>query len=79
MGRKTAAPVRVGAAPAVESRVNDGLVPIHCTANTVNRVWDFASRLTPECQRDGLDIRVPVDYQERVERAEKILRGVWES
>ena len=79
MGRKTAAPVRMEAAEKVGSRANDGLVPVHCTENTVRRVWDFASRLTPECQRDGLDIRVPVDYQKRVERAEKILRGVWES
>lgn len=80
MGRKTAAPVRVEAAGKVGTRADDGLgAPIHCTENTVGRVWDFASRLTPECRRDGLDIRVPVDYQERVERAERILRDVWES
>ena len=79
MGRKTAAPVRVAAAEKVGTRADDGLVPVHCTANTVNRVWDFASRLTSECRKDGLDIRVPAAYQVRVEQAEQILRGVWES
>ena len=79
MGRKTAAPVRVEAAGKVGTRADDGLVPVHCTENTVRRVWDFASRLTPECRKDGLDIRVPAAYQARVEQAEQILRGVWES
>lgn len=78
MGRKTAAPVRVGAAPAVGSRADDGLgAPIRCTENTIRRVWDIASRLSPECRRDGLDIRVPVMYQAQIERVAQLLDDAW--
>ena len=78
MGRKTAAPVRVEAAPKVGARADDGLgAPIHCTENTVRRVWDIACRISPECRRDGLDIRVPATYQAEIERVARLLDDAW--